>query len=235
VQLAIAAKPDAIDVGFWRAVLGYDPMSDDNGVDPLGHGSTAWMQELDPAKPLQHAMHVDVSVAHEHVEARLAAALAAGGRVVDDSGAPGGWILSDRAGKRSASPPGRMGLAALDQLWPLGATRTAHHQRGHHSGGVLTDALTSSDATGSDLYVHGIRPAHARAFRRSALPPSLKASLLGRRTGRRHAQNQGAWLPSASEPSSPILSATVAAWTRPFTPSFRRMAVTCTLAVFGLM
>jgi hypothetical protein len=92
-------------------VLGYDPMSDDNGVDPLGHGSTAWMQELDPAKPLQHAMHVDVSVAHEHVEARLAAALAAGGRVVDDSGAPGGWILADRAGKRSASPPGRMGLA----------------------------------------------------------------------------------------------------------------------------
>lgn len=45
VQLAIAAKPDAIDVGFWRAVLGYDPMSDDNAVDPLGHGSTVWMQE----------------------------------------------------------------------------------------------------------------------------------------------------------------------------------------------
>jgi dipeptidase E len=28
----------------------------------LGHGSTVWMQELDPAKPLRHAMHVDVSV-----------------------------------------------------------------------------------------------------------------------------------------------------------------------------
>ena len=100
VQLAIAARPDAIDVGFWRAVLGYSPMSDDNGVDTLGHGSTVWMQELDPAKPLQHAMHVDVSVAHEHVEARLAAALAAGGRIVDDSGAPGGWILADRAGNK---------------------------------------------------------------------------------------------------------------------------------------
>jgi 4a-hydroxytetrahydrobiopterin dehydratase len=45
-------------------------------------------------------MHVDVSVAHEHVEARLAAALAAGGRLVDDSGAPGGWILADRAGNK---------------------------------------------------------------------------------------------------------------------------------------
>ena len=50
VQFAIAAKPDAVDVGFWRAVLGYAPMADDNAVDPLGHGSTVWMQELDEAK-----------------------------------------------------------------------------------------------------------------------------------------------------------------------------------------
>ncbi|HEX7720497.1 MAG TPA: hypothetical protein VF389_11875, partial [Woeseiaceae bacterium] len=46
VQLAIAAKCDALDVGFWRAVLGYIPMASDNAVDPLGHGSTVWMQEL---------------------------------------------------------------------------------------------------------------------------------------------------------------------------------------------
>jgi hypothetical protein len=44
VQLAIAAQPDAIDVGFWRAVLGYAELADDNAVDPLGHGSTVWMQ-----------------------------------------------------------------------------------------------------------------------------------------------------------------------------------------------
>lgn len=100
VQLAIAAKPAAIDVGFWRAVLGYDEMSDDNAVDPLGHGTTVWMQELDEAKPLRHAMHVDVSVAREHAEARLAAALAAGGRIVDEPGAPGGWILADRSGNK---------------------------------------------------------------------------------------------------------------------------------------
>jgi 4a-hydroxytetrahydrobiopterin dehydratase len=100
IQLAVAARPEAIDLGFWRAVLGYDPMSDDNGVDPLGHGSTVWMQELDEAKPLRHAMHVDVSVAREHAEVRLAAALAAGGRVVDDSAAPGAWTLADRAGNK---------------------------------------------------------------------------------------------------------------------------------------
>ena len=100
VQLAISAKPADVDVGFWRAVLGYAAMADDNAVDPLGHGTTVWMQELNDAKPLRHAMHVDVSVAREHAETRLQAALAAGGRIVDDSEAPATWILADRAGNK---------------------------------------------------------------------------------------------------------------------------------------
>ena len=100
VQVAVAAKPDAVDVDFWRAVLGYRPWAPDNGVDPLGQGSTVWMQDLNPNKPLRHTMHIDVSVAHEHAEARLAAAVAAGGRIVDDSNAPGSWILADRAGNK---------------------------------------------------------------------------------------------------------------------------------------
>ena len=125
VQLAVAAKPDAIDVGFWRAVLGYSPMADDNAVDPLGHGSTVWMQDLDDAKPLRHAMHVDVSVAREHAEARLAAALAAGGRIVDESEAPRSWILADRAGNKvciaawpdgSARPPSDTGEGRTPQV-----------------------------------------------------------------------------------------------------------------------
>ena len=114
VQLAIAAKPETIDVGFWRAVLGYARLADDNAIDPLGHGSTVWMQELNADKPLRHAMHVDVSVAREHAEARVAAALAAGGRIVDDADAPAGWILADRAGNRVC-------IAA----WPDGAVPTA--------------------------------------------------------------------------------------------------------------
>jgi 4a-hydroxytetrahydrobiopterin dehydratase len=100
VQLAIAAKPAAVDVRFWRAVLGYVPMADDNAVDPLGHGSTVWMQELDEGKSLCHAMHVDVSVARQHVAARLEAAVAAGGRIADESHAPSHWTLSDQAGNR---------------------------------------------------------------------------------------------------------------------------------------
>ena len=100
VQLAVAAKPDEIDLGFWRTVLGYAELHEDNGLDPNGQSSTVWMQDLDPAKPLRHAMHVDVSVAREHADARMQAAVAAGGRVVDDSAAPGAWILADRSGNK---------------------------------------------------------------------------------------------------------------------------------------
>lgn len=100
VQLAIAAHPESIDAGFWRAVLGYDAASDDNSVDPLGHGSTVWLQELDAGKPLRHAMHVDVSVAREEAQRRVEAAIAAGGVVVDGAEAPAMWILADRAGNK---------------------------------------------------------------------------------------------------------------------------------------
>jgi 4a-hydroxytetrahydrobiopterin dehydratase len=100
VQVAVAAKPEAIDLRFWRAVLGYAELHEDNGLDPNGQSSTVWMQDIDPAKPLRHAMHIDVSVARDHAEARMQAAVAAGGRVVDDSGAPGTWILADRSGNK---------------------------------------------------------------------------------------------------------------------------------------
>ena len=111
VQFAVAAKPEALDVEFWRAVLGYAPLADDAGLDPLGHGSTFWAQELDPERPLRHAMHVDVSVAREEGERRLAAAVAAGGTIVEQTNAPGSWILADRAGNKVC-------IAA----WPDGAT-----------------------------------------------------------------------------------------------------------------
>ena len=110
VQVAIASGPDGLDVGFWHAVLGYVPLAHDAGVDPLGHGSTFWMQELEEAKPLRHAMHVDVSLAREHVEGRVAAAIAAGGRIVWESNEH--WTLADRAGNK-------VDITA----WPDGGTR----------------------------------------------------------------------------------------------------------------
>jgi 4a-hydroxytetrahydrobiopterin dehydratase len=100
IQIAISAKPNAIDLPFWRAVLGYEPMLDDNAIDPLGNGSTVWMQELSEKKSLKHAMHIDVSVSKEHIQDRLAAAVSAGGIIVDDAHAPASWILSDKSGNK---------------------------------------------------------------------------------------------------------------------------------------
>lgn len=114
VQIAIAAHPEAIDLPFWRAVLGYAPVADDNGIDPLGQGSTVWMQDIDPAKPLRHAMHIDVSLARDQIQTRLADAIAAGGTIVDDSEAPATWILADRSGNKVC-------LAS----WPDGASPAA--------------------------------------------------------------------------------------------------------------
>jgi 4a-hydroxytetrahydrobiopterin dehydratase len=111
VQVTVAAHPDSGDVDFWRVVLGYAELAEDNAIDPLGHSSTVCMQDLDPAKPLRHAMHIDVSVAREHIQARLAAAIAAGGRVVHHWDDPEAWTLADRGGNRVC-------ICA----WPDGAT-----------------------------------------------------------------------------------------------------------------
>jgi hypothetical protein len=88
------------------------PMADDNAVDPVGHGSTVWMQELDEAKALRHAMHLDVSVAREHVAARLQSALAA-------AAASSTRPMPHRTGRSptarataSVSAPGRTGPAS---------------------------------------------------------------------------------------------------------------------------
>jgi 4a-hydroxytetrahydrobiopterin dehydratase len=51
VQVAIAAKRTAIDIDFWRAVLGYVPVADDNAVDP--HPAVAYA-----LRALQHGSHV---------------------------------------------------------------------------------------------------------------------------------------------------------------------------------
>jgi 4a-hydroxytetrahydrobiopterin dehydratase len=100
VKFAISAKPDAIDPGFWRAVLGYEPMLNDNAIDPLGNSSAVRMQELDETKDLKHAMHIDVSVAREQAKVRVQAAIAAGGIVVDDSHSPAWCVLADRSGNK---------------------------------------------------------------------------------------------------------------------------------------
>jgi 4a-hydroxytetrahydrobiopterin dehydratase len=75
-------------------------MLEDNAIDPLGVSSTVWMQDIEEGKALRHAMHIDVSLSKESAQARVDAALEAGGVLVDGSHAPSWWILADRSGNK---------------------------------------------------------------------------------------------------------------------------------------
>ena len=86
---------------FWRAVLGYEPRSDtpdEDLVDPRSRGPAFWFERMREPRQGGGAIHVAVWVAPEQAEARVAAALAAGGRLIRDQFAPAWWTLADGAG-----------------------------------------------------------------------------------------------------------------------------------------
>lgn len=98
VQVAIDALVSAEVMPFWRAVLGYDQVGDEDVVDPHGHGPAIWFQDMDALRPQRNRIHVDISVPHDQAEARVAAAVAAGGRILYDKRAPMWWTLADAEG-----------------------------------------------------------------------------------------------------------------------------------------
>jgi 4a-hydroxytetrahydrobiopterin dehydratase len=71
---------------------------DGNLVDPLGHGPAIWFQEMTEPRPQRNRIHFDISVPHDEADARVAAALAAGGTLVSAESARSWWILADADG-----------------------------------------------------------------------------------------------------------------------------------------
>jgi 4a-hydroxytetrahydrobiopterin dehydratase len=118
-KLGLAADPSAVqslliipgatDIGkvipFWRAVLGYEPRRDspaEDLVDPHDRGPAFWFEQMnEPRGDGGGAIHVAIWVPYEQAEARIAAALAAGGRMVRDEFAPAWWTLADAAGNEA--------------------------------------------------------------------------------------------------------------------------------------
>jgi len=90
---------------FWRAVLGYEPRRDspdEDLVDPHYRGPAFWFEEMnEPRCDGGGAIHIAILVPYEQAEARIAAALAAGGRMVRDEFAPSWWTLADPAGNEA--------------------------------------------------------------------------------------------------------------------------------------
>ena len=98
VQVAIDALviPDVLP--FWRAVLGYLQVDDEDLIDPHRQGPPLWFQQMDAPRSQRNRIHIDLYVPHDQAEARVAAALAAGGHVVNDENAPEWWTLADAEG-----------------------------------------------------------------------------------------------------------------------------------------
>jgi 4a-hydroxytetrahydrobiopterin dehydratase len=100
VQVTIDALVSADVMPFWAAVLGYERRAvspDEDLIDPRWRGPSIWFQPMDVPRPQRNRFHVDVWVPPELAEARVAAALAAGGRMVRDA-SPAWWTLADAEG-----------------------------------------------------------------------------------------------------------------------------------------
>jgi 4a-hydroxytetrahydrobiopterin dehydratase len=100
VQVTIDALVSEDVMPFWRAVLGYADRADspEDLIDPRWRGPNFWFQQMDAPRPQRNRIHIDVWVPYELAEARIAAALAAGGHLVSDKNAPSGWVLADAEG-----------------------------------------------------------------------------------------------------------------------------------------
>ncbi|HEX5014616.1 MAG TPA: VOC family protein [Candidatus Limnocylindrales bacterium] len=105
--LVIPGTPTAISeiVPFWRALLGYEPRRDspeEDLVDPGNRLPGFWFEHMNEARgDGGGAIHIAIWLPFEQAEARVQAALAAGGRMVRDEHAPNWWTLADAAGNEA--------------------------------------------------------------------------------------------------------------------------------------
>ena len=118
-DLGLAADPTAVQsllvipgatditavMPFWQAVLAYERRADspkEDLVDPHRRGAPFWFERMhEPRADGGGAIHLAIWVPYEQAEARIAAALAAGGRMVRDEFAPAWWTLADAAGNEA--------------------------------------------------------------------------------------------------------------------------------------
>ncbi|BFV60866.1 VOC family protein [Kitasatospora sp. CMC57] len=103
VQVTVDALAGPEVVAFWRALLGYRDRanSPEDLIDPQRRGAPFYFQQMDEPRPQRNRLHVDVWVPYDQAEARIAAALAAGGRLLNDADAPSNWVLADPEGNEA--------------------------------------------------------------------------------------------------------------------------------------
>jgi 4a-hydroxytetrahydrobiopterin dehydratase len=87
---------------FWRAVLAYDPRADspdEDLVDRHDRGAPFWFENMDELRSDgSGTVHLVVWVPWDEAEARVAAGVAAGGRMIRHNVEEAFWTLADPAG-----------------------------------------------------------------------------------------------------------------------------------------
>ncbi|MFJ5775545.1 VOC family protein [Streptomyces sp. NPDC093094] len=102
VELGLDAADRSALAPFWSALLTGEPgrLVDDTVLDPTDRVPNVWFQSTDPHETPRQRWHIDLWLAPEAADARIAAAVAAGGTVVDASNAPSYTVLADPDGNR---------------------------------------------------------------------------------------------------------------------------------------
>ena len=102
VEIAV----DAMDIPairpFWKAVFAYEdelPAGPTSALlDPQRQGPPIWFQQMDAPRPQRNRIHIDLYLPDDQARARVEAAVAAGGSIVNDANAPEWWTLADPEG-----------------------------------------------------------------------------------------------------------------------------------------
>ena len=150
VLVIVESIKNADVMPFWKALLGYDYRPDsasEDLVDPQRRGPAFWFEEVREPHEVRNGIHVAVWVPAEEAEARVAAALAAGGRLVVGPGGAvrlaarrrhgqrGGRRVDRRPGLRQdpcpgivRRCPGRDSIRTKLSLRPRGAAATPEHR-----------------------------------------------------------------------------------------------------------
>ncbi|MEV6520748.1 4a-hydroxytetrahydrobiopterin dehydratase [Longispora sp. NPDC051575] len=104
IELGLDTANSATIAPVWAALLTGNPGAQGHGSpsdeirDATGRVPNLWFADTDEHQTPRQKFHIEVYVAPEVADQRIAAALAAGGTIVDDSNAPSLTVIADQDG-----------------------------------------------------------------------------------------------------------------------------------------
>ncbi len=107
IELALDTADVAAVAPVWSALLTGGTEAQGRGTigddvrDATNRVPILWFQDTDPHPCPRQRFHLDIQVPYDVVEQRVAAAIAAGAVVVDDTSAPNATVLADPEGNRA--------------------------------------------------------------------------------------------------------------------------------------